>query len=56
MQRRAGRRFGGLGKDTRAISEGISDGSAELPQDLAESFFEFLVDDYMLVDAEVFAR
>ena len=46
----------GLGEHARAVGKSISDRGSKLPQYLPQGFFEFLVDQYMLIDAEISRR
>ena len=41
-----------MAEDAGAVGEGVADGGAELPEDLAEGFFEVFVDFDVLVVAE----
>ena len=43
----------GLREHARAVGKGISDWGSKLPQDLPQGFFEFIVDHYVLIDAEI---
>ena len=55
----ASTRLGGaaaLAEDTRTVGEGVADGRSELPEDLAQVFFEVLVDADVLVVAEEAVR
>ena len=53
FRRRGGRRTTVLRKDSRSISESISYRCTKLPKYLSQSFFEFGIDNHVLVEAKV---
>ena len=46
----------GLREHAGAVGKSISDRGSKLPQDLPQGFFEFIVDQYVLIDAEISRR
>lgn len=49
-------RLGGLREDARSVGESVADRGAELPENLSEGFFELIVDNHVLIHAEVGGR